>query len=77
MTVAAAKPGVHARQRKFRLFAVIKLPEGPAIGVVAARALLPETAFVNVLGPMTCQTLNRRIAIRAGRVAFLTGHADV
>ena len=77
MTVTATETGMFPGQRKLCLLAVIELPERPAIGVMAAGALLAEPAFVNVLGTMTCEAFDRRIAIGTRRMAFLAGNAGV
>ncbi len=56
---------------------MIKLPEAPAVRVVAGTALFAKLRLVHVARPVTADALMRRIAICPCRMTFFAGNADM
>ena len=77
VTALALEFRVRALQREVRGAAMIKLPELPAIRVVAARALLAEMAMMYIVGLVASHAVARGASKRLTDVALLARHARV
>src|SRR5579883_2184529 len=77
MAGGAGERGVGAGQREVCFLRMIELPDRPGRRRMAARAVTPEVALVNVIRRMTAAAVAGRIAKVAGEVALSAGHGHV
>ena len=73
----AGELAVCAGQSESSLFAVVELPQAPAVRGVAAPAVLAEIAFVHIVLAVAVDALLADLAIRACQVALFARHGDV
>src|SRR6202049_926893 len=72
MAFGALQLGVRAEQRKMRFLGVIENPQRPAVGRMAALALLAEASLVHVIVRMALDAGRGRPAEGQSRVALRT-----
>ncbi len=71
---AATDLGVRSREREARALRVVEVPQLPAVGCVARRALLAQTSLVDVIVRVTAETIVRSLLETLCRMALTAGH---
>lgn len=77
MTIGTTDFRVSPQQREAGMGCVVKVPHLPAVRVVALRAVLPQTAVVNIVLGMATDTFFRRVIESLRRVALAAGYDHV
>jgi len=77
VTSGAGELRVCACEREVRFFAVVELPDAPAVRRMATRAVVAEAALVEVIGAMAVGATLARVLIRTRDVALLARNGDV
>lgn len=77
MTIGTTDFRVSPEQREAGMGCVVKVPHLPAVRVVALRAVLPQTAVVNIVLGMATGTFLRRVIESLRRVALAAGYDHV